>query len=52
MDSPIKNIPLLDYVHMVLFSLAFYIVLRPQGIRKRMKMLRRRVHIVLSGHLS
>ena len=31
------------------FSLAFYIVLRPQGIRKQMKTLRKRhrVHIVL-----
>ena len=27
----------LDYVHTVSFSLAFYIVLRPQGIRKQMK---------------
>ena len=36
-----------DYVHTVLFSLAFYIVLRPQGIRKQMKTLRKRhrVHI-------
>ena len=29
-----------DYVHTVSFSLAFYIVLRPQGIRKQMKTLR------------
>ena len=37
----------LDYVYTVSFSLAFYIVLRPQGIRKQMKMLRKghRVHI-------
>ena len=36
-----------DYVHTVSFSLAFYIVLRPQGIRKQMKTLRKRhrVHI-------
>ena len=39
----------LDYVHTVSFSLAFYIVLRPQGIRKQMKTLRKRhrVHIAL-----
>ena len=36
-----------DYVHTESFSLAFYIVLRPQGIRKQMKTLRKRhrVHI-------
>ena len=41
-----KNI---DYVHTVSFSLAFYIVLRPQEIRKQMKTLRKRhrVHIAL-----
>ena len=40
----------LDYVHTVSFSFAFYIVLRPQGIRKQMKTLRKRhrVHIALS----
>ena len=39
----------IDYVHTVSFSLAFYIVLRPQWIRKQMKTLRKRhrVHIVL-----
>ena len=39
----------LDYVHTVSFSLVFYIVLRPQGIRKQMKTLRKRhrVHIAL-----
>ena len=38
----------LDNVHTVSFSLAFYNVLRPQGIRKQMKTLRKRhsVHIV------
>ena len=38
-----------DYVHTVSFSLAFYIVLRPQGIRKQMKTLRKRhrVHIAI-----
>ena len=37
----------IDYVHTVSFSLPFYIVLRPQGIRKQMKTLRKRhrVHI-------
>ena len=37
----------LDYVHTVSFSLGFYIVLRPQGIRKQMKTLRKwhRVHL-------
>ena len=37
----------LDYVHTVSFSLGFYIVLRPQGIRKQLKTLRKRhrVHI-------
>ena len=37
----------LGYVHTVSFSLAFYIVLHPQGIRKQMKTLRKqhRVHI-------
>ena len=36
-------------MHTVSFSLAFYIVLRPQGIRKQMKTLRKRhrVHIAL-----
>ena len=45
--SQFQNI--FDYVHMVSFSLAFYIVLRPQGIRKQMKTLRKRhrVHIAL-----
>ena len=45
-----KNI---DYVHTVSFSLAFYIVLRPQGIRKQMKTLRKRhrVHIALERKL-
>ena len=40
-------ISFIDYVHTVSFSLAFYIVLRPQGIRKQMKPLRKRhrVHI-------
>ena len=38
---------MLVYVHTVSFSLAFYIVLRPQGIRKQMKTLRKRVHIAL-----
>ena len=40
---------ILDYVHTVSFSLGFYIVLRPQGIRKHMKTLRKwhRVHIAL-----
>ena len=40
---------MLGYVHTVSFSLAFYIVLRPQGIRKQMKTLRKRhrVHIAL-----
>ena len=40
----------LGYVHTVSFSLAFYIVLRPQGIRKQMKTLRKRhrVHIALN----
>ena len=40
-----------DYVHTVSFSLAFYIVLRPQGIRKQMKTLRKRhrVHITQVG---
>ena len=51
MPNIIINIPLfhLDYVHTVSFSLAFYIVLRPQGIRKQMKTLRKRhrVHIAL-----
>ena len=32
----------LRHVHTVSFSLAFYIVLRPQGIRKQMKTLRKR----------
>ena len=32
----------LDYVHTVSFSLAFYIVFHPQGIRKQMKTLRKR----------
>ena len=41
----------LDYVHTVSFSLAFYIVLRPRGIRKQIKTLRKRhrVHVAL-GH--
>ena len=45
--KPVENY--LDYVHTVSFSLAFYIVLRPQGIRKQMKTLRKRhrVHIAL-----
>ena len=36
-------------MHTVSFSLAFYIVLRPQGIRKQIKTLRKRhrVHIAL-----
>ena len=40
------------YVHTVSFSLAFYIVLRPQGIRKQMKTLRKghRVHVALITH--
>ena len=39
----------LDNVHTVSFSLAFYNVLRPQGIRKQMKTLRKRhrVHMAL-----
>ena len=41
-------------VHMVSFSLAFYIVLRPQGVRIQMKTLRKqhRVHIALFFRLS
>ena len=44
----------LDYVHTVSFSFAFYIVLRPQGIRKQMKTLRKRnrVHIALGATLE
>ena len=46
-----SNLPYrpLDYVHTVSFSLGFYIVLRPQGIKKQMKTLRKRhrVHIAL-----
>ena len=38
---------ILDYVHTVSFSLAFYIVLRPQGIRKQMKTLRKRHRVSL-----
>ena len=43
----------IDYVHTVSFSLAFYIVLRPQGIRKQMKTLRKRhrAHIALKRNL-
>ena len=37
----------LDYVHTVSFSLGFYIVLRPQGIRKQMKTLRKRHRVQL-----
>ena len=45
----VSGYTLLDYVHTVSFSLAFYIFLRPQGIRKQMKTLRKRhrVHIAL-----
>ena len=45
---------MLNYVHTVSFSLAFYIVLRPQGIRKQMKTLRKRhrVHIALVEHFQ
>ena len=44
----------LDYVHTVSFSLGFYIVLRPQGIRKQMKTLRKRhrMHVHIAIELS
>ena len=48
----LRFIPLLiDYVHTVSFSLGFYIVLCPQGIRKQMKTTRKRhrVHIALES---
>ena len=38
----------LDYVYTVSFSLAFYIVLRPQGIRKQMKTLRKRHRVYIA----
>ena len=40
----------IDYVHTVSFSLAFYIVLRPQGIRKQMKTLRKRHRVYIALH--
>ena len=45
--KPFRVYGVQDYVHTVSFSLGFYIVLRPQGIRKQMKTLRKRhrVHI-------
>ena len=39
-------------MHTVSFSLAFYIVLRPQGIRKQMKTLRKRHHARLVASLD
>ena len=41
-NGGVDRIGSLDYVHTVSFSLAFYIVLRPQGVRKQMKTLRKR----------
>ena len=44
-DRHKRNHKIIDYVHTVSFSVAFYIVLRPQGIRKQMKTLRKRHHV-------